>query len=361
MNSRQPSMKKPRTDPKKAKSSESGPSPSRRLLPEHVGERRGTTKHSQSSIQSRSKAQAAPGDNQPEEKHEAPATRAEADPAGTTSEFPIIGIGASAGGLAAFETFFAHMPSDSEAGISFVIVQHLDPDHKSILSELVRRYTRMRVFEISDGMKVEPNCAYIILPNKDLALIQGKLQLMEPGARRGLRLPVDFFFRSLAQERGEHAIGIILSGNGTDGTLGLRAIKEAGGIGLVQEPRSAEFDGMPRSAIAAGLADFVLPPEDMPAQLLDYVTRTSRFKPTPPAPIPPDVSSWLLKIMALLRANNGHDLSFYKQNTVRRRVERRMLVNQVDTFENYVRLLRKNKRELDTLFRELLIGVTNFF
>ena len=342
MNSRQPSMKKPRTDPRKAKSSQRGPSPSRRLLPEHVGERRAATKDSQSSSQPRSKAQAGPGDGSPEEKYETPATRAEAitGQAGTSTSFPIIGIGASAGGLAAFETFFAHMPADSEAGISFVIVQHLDPDHKSILSELVRRYTRMRVFEISDGMKVEPNCAYIILPNKDLALIQGKLQLMEPGARRGLRLPVDFFFRSLAQERGEHAIGIILSGNGTDGTLGLRAIKEAGGIGLVQEPRSAEFDGMPRSAIASGLADFVLPPEDMPAQLIDYVTRTSKFKPTPPAPIPPDVSSWLLKIMALLRAHNGHDLSFYKQNTVRRRVERRMLVNQIDTFEHYIRLLR---------------------
>src|SRR5439155_9137935 len=157
----QPSMKKPRTDPRKAKSSQRGPSPSRRLLPEHVGERRAATKDSQSSSQPRSKAQAGPGDGSPEEKHETPATRAEAN------SFPIIGIGASAGGLAAFETFFAHMPADSEAGISFVIVQHLDPDHKSILSELVRRYTRMRVFEISDGMKVEPNCAYIILPNKD--------------------------------------------------------------------------------------------------------------------------------------------------------------------------------------------------
>jgi len=275
--------------------------------------------------------------------------------------FPIIGIGASAGGLAAFEALFAHMPADSETGIAFVIVQHLDPDHKSILSELVRRYTKMLVYDVSDGIKVEPNCAYIIRPNKDLALLNGKLHLMEPGARRGLRLPIDFFFRSLAQDRGEHAIGIILSGNGTDGTLGLRAIKEAGGLALVQEPQSAEYDGMPRSAIASGLADYILPPEEMPAQLITYVKRTSTFKRSPPATVTPDISGWLLKIMALLRAHNGHDLSHYKQNTIRRRVERRMVVNQIETLEKYVRLLRQSPAELDTLFRELLIGVTGFF
>lgn len=275
--------------------------------------------------------------------------------------FPVVGIGASAGGLAAFETLFAHMPPESKTGIAFVIVQHLDPNHKSILTELVRRYTTMQVFEVADGMAVQPNCAYIIRPNKDMVLQQGKLHLLEPSERRGLRLPIDFFFRSLAQDRGEHAIGIILSGNGTDGTLGLRAIKEAGGMGLVQEPSSAEFDGMPRSAIAGGLADFILPPDEMPAQLLAYVSRTSKTKVSPAAPVPADVSGWLLKIMAMLRAHNGHDLSYYKQNTVRRRVERRMALNQIDGFENYIRLLRQNRGELDTLFRELLIGVTSFF
>jgi two-component system CheB/CheR fusion protein len=284
-----------------------------------------------------------------------------AEESGKTAAFPIVGIGASAGGLGAFETFFAHMPADSETGIAFVIVQHLDPDHKSILTELVRRYTKMRVFEVTDGMQVEPNCAYIIRPNKDLALIQCKLHLMEPSVRRGLRLPIDFFFRSLAQDRGEQSIGIILSGNGTDGTLGLRAIKEAGGMAVVQEPQSAEYDGMPRSAIASGLADYVLPPEEMPAQLIAYVKRTSSFKGGPRAAAPPDVSAWLLKIMALLRAHNGHDLSHYKQNTIRRRVERRMVVNQIDTLDNYVRLLRQNPVELEILFRELLIGVTSFF
>src|SRR5262249_22591519 len=156
----------------------------------------------------------------------------------------------------------------------------------------------MRVFDVTDGMTVEPNCAYIIRPNKDLGLSQGKLRLIDPSARRGLRLPIDFFFRSLAVEQGEHSIGIILSGNGTDGTLGLRAIKEAGGMAVVQDPQSAEYDGMPRSAIASGLADYVLPPEEMPAQLIAYVKRTSKFKPSSAAaPAPPDVAGWLLKIM----------------------------------------------------------------
>ena len=277
------------------------------------------------------------------------------------NSFPIVGIGASAGGLSAFETLFAHMPPDGRNGIAFVIVQHLDPNHKSILSELVRRYTTMQVFEVESGMQVQPDCAYIIPPNKDMVLRQGKLILLEPVERRGLRLPIDYFFRSLAQDRGEHSIGMILSGNGTDGTLGLRAIKESGGMGLVQEPRSAEFDGMPRSAIAAGLADFILPPQEMPRQLLAYVRRTLKFKPDAGAPVPADVSGWLMKIMSMLRAHNGHDLSYYKQNTVRRRVERRMAVNQIDGFEDYVRLLRQNRGELDLLFRELLIGVTSFF
>ncbi|PWU12875.1 MAG: chemotaxis protein CheR [Verrucomicrobia bacterium] len=279
----------------------------------------------------------------------------------TGDGFPVVGIGASAGGLAAFEALFAHMPADSGTGIAFVIVQHLDPDHKSILTELVRRYTKLRVFQVEDGMKIEPNCAYIIRPNKDLMLTDSKLHLVEPGSRRGLRLPIDFFFRSLAQERGEQSIGVILSGNGTDGTLGLRAIKEAGGMAVVQDPQSAEYDGMPRSAIASGLADYVLPPEEMPAQLIEYVKRTSPFKPGGPSPAPPDVSGWVLKIMALLRSHTGHDFSHYKQNTIRRRVERRMVVNQIDTFDHYVRVLRQNPAELDILFRELLIGVTGFF
>ena len=196
------------------------------------------------------------------------------NPGGEAAEgepgFPIVGIGASAGGLAAFEAFFASMPADTESGMAFVLVQHLDPGHKSMLTELVRRYTKMQVFEVTDGVAVEPNCTYIIPPNKDMALMRGHLHLMEPASPRGLRLPIDFFFRSLAQDRGEKAICIVLSGTGTDGTLGLRAVKEGGGMAMAQAPSTAGYNGMPNSAIATGLADYILPPGEMAAQLIAY-------------------------------------------------------------------------------------------
>ena len=194
--------------------------------------------------------------------------------------FPIVGIGASAGGLAAFEAFFSGMPADTDPGMAFVLVQHLAPDHKSILTDLVKRYTRMQVFEVEDGMAVQPNCAYIIPPNRDMAFLNGTLQLLEPAAPRGQRLPIDFFFRSLAQDQHERAICIVLSGTGSDGTLGVRAIKGEGGMVMAQNPESTEYDGMPRSAIATGLVDYVLPPAEMPAQLIAYVAhafgKTSR-------------------------------------------------------------------------------------
>ncbi len=185
--------------------------------------------------------------------------------------FPIVGIGASAGGLAAFEAFFSGMPADTDPGMAFVLVQHLAPDHKSILTDLIRRYTRMEVFEVEDGMTVRPNCAYIIPPDRDMAFLNGTLQLLEPTAPRGQRLPIDFFFRSLAQDQHERAICIVLSGTGSDGTQGVRAIKGEGGMVMAQNPESTEYDGMPRSAIATGLVDYELPPAEMPAQLIAYV------------------------------------------------------------------------------------------
>lgn len=180
-------------------------------------------------------------------------------------DLPIVGIGASAGGLEAFEQFFTNMPSDS--GMAFVLVQHLDPTHPSILGELVRRYTRMDVMDIEDGMEIKPDAAFIIPPNCDMGIINGKFQLMVPVAPRGLRLPIDFFFRSLPEDQKERAICIILSGTGTDGTLGLKEIKGAGGMAMVQDPTSAKYDGMPGSAIGSGLVDYVLPPGKMPAEL----------------------------------------------------------------------------------------------
>src|SRR5512133_1220219 len=202
------------------------------------------------------------------------------------ADFPIVGIGASAGGLAAFEAFFSGLPEDADHGMAFVLVQHLAPDHKSILTDLIRRYTRMQVFEVEDGMQVRPNCIYIIPPNRDMALLNGRLQLMEPSAPRGQRLPIDFFFRSLAQDQHEHAICIVLSGTGSDGTAGVRAIKGEGGMAMAQNPASTEYDGMPRSAIATGMVDYELPPAEMPAQLMAYVAHAFG-RPPHPATVPP--------------------------------------------------------------------------
>jgi two-component system CheB/CheR fusion protein len=273
--------------------------------------------------------------------------------------FPIVGIGASAGGLAAFEAFFSAMPSGS--GMAFIIVQHLAPDHKSILTELIGRYTRMQVREAEDGMLVEPSGTYIIPPNHDMAFLNGALQLLEPVAPRGHRLPIDFFFRSLAQDQRARAIGIILSGTGSDGTQGVRAIKAEGGMVMAQNSESTEFDGMPRSAVATGMVDFVLPPAEMPAQLIAYVNHA--FGKCRGANAVPGlrIDDALKKIYVLLRAQTGHDFSLYKQNTVNRRVERRMAVHQVRTVDDYVLFLQKNPAEVIALFRDLLIGVTSFF
>lgn len=275
--------------------------------------------------------------------------------------FPIVGIGASAGGLAAFEAFFSGVPADAEPGMAFVLVQHLAPDHKSILAELIRRYTRMGVFEVKDGMVVEPNCAYIIPPGYDMAFLDGALQLFEPSAPRGQRLPIDFFFRSLARDQCERAIGIVLSGTGSDGTLGVRAIKGEGGMVMVQTPESTEYDGMPRSVIATGLADYELPPAKMPAALIAYSTHA--FKKNKPADTiaAPKYENSLKKIFILVRDHTGHDFSSYKENTMRRRVERRMAVHQIDSIEEYLRYLQQSAEEIDALFKDLLIGVTNFF
>jgi len=275
--------------------------------------------------------------------------------------FPIVGIGASAGGLAAFEAFFSGMPAGIEPGMAFVLVQHLAPDHKSILTELVRRYTRMQVFEVADGMVVKPNCAYIIPPNRDMAVLNGTLQLLDPAAPRGQRMPIDFFFRSLGQDRHERAICIVLSGTGSDGTQGVRAIKGEGGMVMAQEPKSTEYDGMPRSAIATGLVDYVLPAAEMPAQLIAYVAHAFGKASFPVPPSVPKAEDVLKKIFLLLRAQTGHDFSQYKHNTILRRVQRRMAVHQIKGLDEYVRYLQKTPADLDALFRDLLIGVTSFF
>jgi two-component system CheB/CheR fusion protein len=275
--------------------------------------------------------------------------------------FPVVGIGASAGGLAAFEAFFSAMPANTVPGMAFVLVQHLAPDHKSILADIIGRYTPMQVVEVQDGMAVQPNCAYIIPPNRDMAFLNGSLQLLEPCSPRGQRLPIDFFFRSLAQDRRERAIGIVLSGTGSDGTLGVRAIKGEGGMVMAQNPASAEYDGMPRSAIATGLVDYELPPAEMPAQLIAYAAHAFGKTPSRAAASAPSADNALQKIFILLRERTGHDFSHYKPSTIHRRIERRMALHQIASLDGYVQYLRQIPGEVDALFRDLLIGVTHFF
>jgi len=274
--------------------------------------------------------------------------------------FPIVGIGASAGGLAAFEAFFSGLPLDGDAGMAFVLVQHLAPDHKSILADLIQRRTRMTVHQVTDGMAVQANCIYIIPPGHDMALINGVLQLFKPSATRGHRLPIDFFFNSLAQDQHERAIGIILSGTGTDGTLGVRAIKGANGLVIAQNPESAEFDGMPRSAIATGLVDYVIPPAEIPAKLIAYAGHLTGRRQLALAS-PSETDNSLRKIFALLRTQTGHDFSLYKLSTIHRRLERRMALRQIELLEDYVACLSKSPDEVEALFRDLLINVTSFF
>lgn len=276
----------------------------------------------------------------------------------TPVSFPIVGIGASAGGLEALEQFLGHVPQDS--GMAFVIVQHLDPTRKGIMSELLQRTTCMKVVQAKDATKVKPDCVYVIPPNKDMSILHSTLHLLEPSAPRGLRLPIDFFLRSLAQDRQEHGIGVILSGMGSDGTLGLRAIKEAAGVVLVQEPATAKFDGMPRSAINAGLADIVAPPDELPEKILAYLKRAPLMTKSETL-LEDKAQSGLQKVVILLRDQTGHDFSLYKQNTLYRRIERRMGIHQIGKLKAYVRYLQENSQELDLLFKELLIGVTNFF
>ncbi len=270
----------------------------------------------------------------------------------------IVGMGSSAGGLEAFEEFFRNMPNDT--GLAFVLVPHLDPTHKGLMPELLQRATSMKVLQAEDGMKVEPDHIYIIPPNKDMTIMHGILQLLEPSMPRGLRMPIDFFFRHLAEDQREKAIAIILSGMGSDGTLGLKAIKEKLGTVMVQDPQSAKYSGMPQSAINTGLVDYVASARDLPDRLIKHAHQYYQIRELPPAE-KEDASGGLQKIFALVRAQTGNDFSLYKKSTVNRRIERRMSVHQIIDINNYVRFLQENPDEIDSLFKELLIGVTSFF
>ena len=270
----------------------------------------------------------------------------------------IVGIGASAGGLEALERFFAHMPSDS--GMAFVVVQHLSPDHKSLMVELLSKHTPMKVLRAEDGLPVEANCVYLIPPKKIMTIADGRLRLTEKDDGSVIHLPIDIFLRSLAADQGDAAVAIILSGTGSDGMRGVRAIKEAGGMVMVQDETTAKFNGMPRAAISTGVADYILPPQDMPAELIKFTSRKPGL-PAESAPSTMAAQEPLADIIHLLKTQTGVDFQFYKPSTVIRRIERRMHVNQVESLPDYFQYLKKSPREVNLLYKEMLIGVTNFF
>ena len=281
--------------------------------------------------------------------------KATPSPLSSESRFPIVGLGASAGGLKAFGRFLANVPP--ACGLAFVVVQHLDPTHKGILAQLLQRDTAMPVVEIEDRMTVRPDHVYVIPPNQKLSIERGVLFLREPTEPRGHRLAIDSFFRSLAQDQQECAVGVVLSGMGSDGTLGLRAIQANSGATFVQTPTTAEFDSMPHSAMDAGVADMVAPAEELPGEILDWLAKRLAHKDEADEI---DAHS-LQKILAIVRTRTGHDFSPYKKTTVCRRIDRRKVLLQLPKLDDYIRHLRHNPQEVDLLFREMLIGVTNFF
>jgi len=274
-----------------------------------------------------------------------------------TTEFPVAGIGASAGGLDAFKKFFDAMPPES--GMAFVLIQHLDPLHESITAELLTSHTVMKVVQIEDGMEVEANHVYVIPPNKDLSIQNGVLHLVAPVQRHGVRLPIDFFFRSLAEDQQEKALCAILSGTGTDGTLGLKAIKGNGGMVMAQLPETAQFDGMPRSAISTGMVDYIVPVEQMPDTLIKYVQHAGELMGAGAAES--TALDQLSSILAALRSHVKYDFHNYKKGTLMRRIERRMGLNYLEDLADYARLVQEDEQEAVRLFKDLLISVTSFY
>ncbi|MFP5518162.1 MAG: chemotaxis protein CheB, partial [Alphaproteobacteria bacterium] len=274
----------------------------------------------------------------------------------------IVGLGASAGGLEALQRFFDAVPGDSD--LAYVVVQHLSPVHKSLMVDLLARHTAMEVVQATDGVPVQRNTVYLLPPGKHLAIEDCRLRLTAKDAGSGMSLPIDIFLTALARDQGPLAIGVILSGTGSDGTRGLMAIKSAGGFTAVQQPETAQFDGMPRSALASGQVDAILPPDELPARLIDHA-RKALARARPPAdrrdPRRDQGDDPLAQIIAVIRSVTGVDFSHYKLATLLRRIERRMQGAGLESMEDYAGLLRRNSAETVNLYKEMLIGVTRFF
>ncbi|MDQ0608136.1 two-component system CheB/CheR fusion protein [Variovorax sp. W1I1] len=269
----------------------------------------------------------------------------------------IVGVGASAGGLEPLGQFVAGIPALS--GLAYVVVQHMDPRHKALLGELLQRVTSMPVHEARNAQRIEPDTVYVIPPDSELTVGGGALHLAKPPRLRGRRLPIDVLFSSLARELGDRAVGVVLSGMGDDGTLGLQAIKTQGGLTLAQQPDSAQFDAMPKNAIAAGCVDIVALPGEMPTRILGIPSALAMTDEGVPEPA--GSAAALSHILGLLHARTRHDLADYKPNTLVRRIGRRMAVHSLHTMADYAAFLNENTQELDLLFKEMLIGVTAFF
>ena len=275
--------------------------------------------------------------------------------------FPVVGIGASAGGLEAFSQLLMHIPSDT--GMAFVLIQHLDPIHKSVLPEILSRVTAMPVIEASDGRAVEANHVYVIPPNTNMAISHGVLHLLPRIEEQKRYMPIDYFFRSLAQDRQVRSIGVILSGTASDGSLGMQAIKAEGGITFAQDEKSAKYSGMPHSAAMSGSVDFVLPPEEMAGELV-RIGRHPRLLCATPAKterVPLKEENNLNKIFILLRDTTGVDFTYYKHASIVRRIERRMILHKISKMPDYVRYLMENSVEVEALYQDILISVTSFF
>ncbi|MGC9968096.1 MAG: chemotaxis protein CheB [Syntrophobacteraceae bacterium] len=285
----------------------------------------------------------------------------QAPPGSETADkpFPIVALGASAGGLEALQDFFDHTPPDS--GMAFMVIQHLNPKGKSMLGAILQKHSEMEVLNAEDEMRVEPNRVYLNPAGKDVGIFNGVFQLTDPVKTRGISLPIDHFLRSLARDQGERALCVILSGTGSDGTRGLKAIKESGGMTIVQDPESAKFDGMPRSAIETGLADHILRVEKIPQELLSYVEQPYLKPLGKLASEEKQFAGYVQKVLMLIRSVTGRDFTGYKQSTIHRRIRRRMAVHRIERVADYHRYLQENHAEIYRLFKELLILVTSFF
>ena len=273
--------------------------------------------------------------------------------------FPVVGIGASAGGLDTFKRLLKAIPEFS--GMAYILVQHMDPSHESILAELLQRVTKIPVVEVTDNIKVSPDHIYIIPSNKLLTATDGVLKLSARPLKNHKSMPIDLFFTSLAEVHQSHAIGVVLSGTGTDGTLGLKAIKAQGGITFAQEQNSASYDAMPQSAIDADVVDFILKPENIPKQLLLLNERFNQNSVYDQPDSEQEQEDDFKKILSMLRIRRGVDFTYYKQPTIRRRISRRIALSMHRNISEYLIFLKENKTEMDTLYQDLLIPVTEFF